>query len=310
MIYNHGAKSQLKKKWVEFAKNNRGFGLRTQLRARYKRILKKIKSGKYQLDERGDLKFDGYVPENVSNRPILQESWTVDERAKLDDYCLAFNDCGTVIWNEVELKKWIPNRTKIACQEEYRLHSTLVLDFDHVNMNAKSTFFWTSHEDAQLRAAVEVKRMKVGVVKNVINIKHVQKLFAARRTIDSIIMRVRHLNLRYPVDIPQNEIEDRLERNVAKVNCFRLHCSCTITMDHSVYHLADALHVDNRVMQCYNREIDLDLINKATLQANDNDNKIVYIYVREIDATAIAGDDDYLKRLLANSVDYIGEGSF
>lgn len=138
------------------------------------------------------------------------EKWTVPEKAKLDEYCIAFNDGGRVIWDNVE--QYLINRSKIACQEEFRLNSKLALDTDHVNQSVSSAFFWAKWEDDELRRAVKVKRMQVGGIKNVINLKHVKMLFP-NRTMDGIIMRIRHLKLRGHIEISQNEVEDYTEKD-------------------------------------------------------------------------------------------------
>ena len=45
--------------------------------------------------------YDGYVPEE-SNRPMQSEKLTVSEKIKLGEYCIAFNDGGCVIWDNLE----------------------------------------------------------------------------------------------------------------------------------------------------------------------------------------------------------------
>ena len=117
-------------------------------------------------------------------------------------------------------------------------------------------------------------------------------------------MRVRHLKLRGHLDISQNEIENLIENDVSKVNCFRLHCNCSVNQNHSTYHLADSFHVDDAIMKAYEATMDLTLIDKAFTKQTD---KIVYLYAREVTTTGI--DKDQLKRVLANSIDYIGEGT-
>ena len=75
------------------------------------------------------------MPEE-SNRPMQSEKLTVSEKIKLDEYCIAFNDGGCVIWENVE--QYVINRSKVACQEEFRLNSTLALDTDLVNQTVSS----------------------------------------------------------------------------------------------------------------------------------------------------------------------------
>lgn len=97
-----------------------------------------------------------------------------------------------------------------------------------------------------------------------------------------------HLKLRRHIDISQNEIEDCTEKDVSKVNCFRLHCNCTIHQDHFTYHLADTCFVADQIIQLYSANVDMNLISRAFDNASDE--KIVYIYVRQITTTGIDKD--------------------